>query len=153
MKKVTAYIPKQEDLWYRKHLLSDEQTMTYNHDYGGTINFNEDKWQSWYDKWINTNDRFYAYLINERNEYIGEISYHLDNNKYICSIIIEYKYRNNGYGKLGLDLLCEIAKSNNINCLYDCLANDNTAINLFLNNGFEIEYITSQNTIVKKCLH
>lgn len=152
MKKVTAYIPNKEDLWYRKHLLSDEQTMTYNHNYGGTINFDEDRWQSWYDKWINTNDYFYAYLVNERNEFIGEISYRLDYDKYICSIIIESKYRHNGYGKLGLDLLCEIAKSNNIDCLYDDIANDNSSINLFLNNGFKIEYTTSQITMVKKVL-
>lgn len=152
MKKVEAYIPKLEDLCYRMHLLSDDLTMKYNHDYGGTIDFNEEKWQSWYDRWINKDNRYYAYLRNENKEFIGEISYRLEGDKYICSIIIENKYRHNGYGKLGLDLLCKIAKENKIKYLYDDIAKDNSSINLFLSNGFEIEYEASKIIMVKKIL-
>ncbi|UKI50374.1 MAG: hypothetical protein L6U99_02780 [Clostridium sp.] len=38
-----AYVPKLEDLWYRMYLLSDDLTMKYNDEYGGTIDFNKEK--------------------------------------------------------------------------------------------------------------
>lgn len=46
---LTLYEPKYEDLWFRQMMLADEDTMSYNHAWGGTIPFGEDKWRSWYD--------------------------------------------------------------------------------------------------------
>ena len=40
-KDVIFYIPKLEELKYRKKILNDELTMDYNHSYGGIINFDE----------------------------------------------------------------------------------------------------------------
>ncbi len=34
---LTLYEPKYEDLWFRKMMLADEDTMSYNHAWGGTI--------------------------------------------------------------------------------------------------------------------
>lgn len=36
---LTSYIPRIEDLWFRKLLLADSATMAYNHTYGGMIEF------------------------------------------------------------------------------------------------------------------
>ena len=41
-----------EDLWFRKKFMSDEETMSYNHAWGGTIPFPESEWQDWYDTWL-----------------------------------------------------------------------------------------------------
>ena len=49
---LTLYEPKYEDLWFRQMMLADEDTMSYNHAWGGTIPFGEDKWRGWYDCWI-----------------------------------------------------------------------------------------------------
>ncbi len=49
---LTLYEPKYEDLWFRQMMLEDEDTMSYNHAYGGTIPWPEDKWSSWYNYWI-----------------------------------------------------------------------------------------------------
>ena len=38
------YKPYVSDLWFRKNMLSDEQTMSYNHPYEGTIRFSEEYW-------------------------------------------------------------------------------------------------------------
>ncbi len=37
------YKPKLEELYFREMMLNDEQTMSYNHVYGGTIPFSKDK--------------------------------------------------------------------------------------------------------------
>ena len=44
---LTLYEPKYEDLWFRQMMLADEDTMSYNHAWGGTIPFGEDKWRGW----------------------------------------------------------------------------------------------------------
>ena len=35
----TLYKPSIEDLWFRAQMMGNEQTMAYNHAYGGTIPF------------------------------------------------------------------------------------------------------------------
>ena len=73
---IEIYKPKLEELWFRKKMLSDNITMSYNHSWGGTIDFSEDKWNGWYDWWIinNGSKRFYRYLKDNEN-FVGEVSY------------------------------------------------------------------------------
>lgn len=61
---VELYRPHMEDLWFRETMLSDGQTMFYNHAYGGTIPFPKEQWARWYDAWIINpdNKRFYRYV-------------------------------------------------------------------------------------------
>lgn len=131
MAKVYIKTPKFEELDYRKKLLSDEKTMEYNKYWGWIIDFKESKWPKWYEKWIGNNDPnyFYAYLYrSEDNIPIGEVSYHYDKNAdcYMISIILEYQYRDNGYGKEGLELLIEEAfKKDYINELGSNIAIEN----------------------------
>ncbi|MBO7079145.1 MAG: GNAT family N-acetyltransferase, partial [Bacilli bacterium] len=99
------------------------------------------------------NKRYYRYL-KEGNNFIGKVSYHYDNKLdiYTMGIVVYAKYRNQGYGKAGLDLLCKAAKENGIKYLYDDIAIDNKAIKLFLDNGFIEEYRTSELIYLKKDL-
>lgn len=57
------YKPSYEDLWFRKQFLADEETMSYNHAWGGIIDFSEEKWSGWYEKWVccKNGTRFYRY--------------------------------------------------------------------------------------------
>lgn len=149
-------IPRPEDMDFRQKLLEDEDTMAYNRKWGGTIPFPKDKWQNWYAKWVLSpvNMRFYRYIADENNGFVGEAAYYYDENRglYIASVVIMAKYRGQGYGSQGLYLLCEAAKQNGIACLYDDIAIDNPAFRLFLKNGFHEEYRTADYIMVKKSL-
>ncbi|MBD5453039.1 MAG: GNAT family N-acetyltransferase [Lachnospiraceae bacterium] len=152
---VTLYIPTLEDLWFRQKFLSDSETMSYNYAWGGTIDFPENKWANWYDFWIRNpeNKRFYRYLMKaDSNLFVGEAAYHYDEKLdiFIADIIIPAQYRGQGYGTAGLNLLCEAAKNNGIETLYDDIAIDNPAIDLFLKNGFREEYRTNEIIMLKK---
>jgi RimJ/RimL family protein N-acetyltransferase len=143
-----------EEMSFRESLMTDEETMSYNAKWGGTIPFPKDKWNSWYDAWVRNpgKDRFYRYLQNEEKEYVGEIAHHYDEPRdiYICDVIVLAKYRNRGYESEGIKLLCQAAKENGISILYDDIAADNPSYKLFLKNGFEIEYRNEDVVMVKK---
>ena len=143
-----------EDLWFRKMFMSDATTMSYNHAWGGIIDFPESDWADWYNYWVrNTKgERFYRYLKNENNEFVGEIAYHYNGKEYIANVIVYAKYRGKGYGKEGLRLLCEVAKAEGIEALYDNIAIDNPAISLFLKMDFVEEYRTDEFIMLKKRL-
>ena len=151
---LTLYEPKYEDLWFRQMMLEDEDTMSYNHAYGGTIPWPENKWSSWYDYWIacHENKRYYRYIKNEDGQFVGEISYHYDVEiqHEIANVIIYSKYRKKGYGSEALTLLCSVAKNNGISVLYDDIAIDNPAVTLFLKYGFVEESRTGEKIIIKK---
>ena len=151
---VKLYRPTIDDLWFRESLVSDDETMAYNHHWGGIVSFPKETWNEWYDYWlINTdNMRYYRYLVNENDEFVGEIAYHYDGKYYLANIIIYFKFRNRGYGKEGLRLLCNIAKENGIKELYDDIAIDNPAIGMFLKLGFIEIYRTKEIIMLKKVL-
>ena len=69
------YKPKYEDLWFRQLMLSDEETMSYNHTWGGIIPWPEREWKDWYDYWIINHEgkRYYRYLMNQDGQFVGEI--------------------------------------------------------------------------------
>ena len=151
------YTPKKEDLWFRKLFMADEETMSYNHNWGGTIPFPEEQWQDWYDYWIANpeGERFYRYLKDESTgEFVGEIAYHYDEEeqKSIADVIVHAKYRGKGFGEQGLLLLCEAAKEHGMEVLYDNIAIDNPAIKLFLKAGFYEEYRTDEIIMLRKDL-
>ena len=153
---LTLYEPKYEDLWFRQMLLCDEETMSYNHAWGGTISWPESEWKDWYDYWITNNEgkRYYRYLKNQDGQFIGEIAYHYDADSHyvIADVIIYSQNRRKGYGKEALTLLCSVAKNNGISVLYDDIAIDNPAISLFLKHGFKEEFRTDDKIILRKDL-
>ena len=154
MELLTIYEPKYEDLWFRQEMLADEATMAYNHAWGGTIAFPEERWQGWYDRWVGNPEgqRYYRYLKNEAGDFIGEIAYRYDADEDIfCADVIVYaKYRGKGFGAQALDLLCGAAKKNGVSVLYDDIAIDNPAISLFLKHGFQEERRTEEKIYLRK---
>ena len=150
------YEPKIEDLWFRQEILQDEETMSYNSAWGGTISFPREDWAEWFDHWIihHEGKRFYRYLQNEKKEFVGEIAYHFDAEYggYMANVIILARNRKKGYGTLGLQLLCAEAKKRGIAEIYDDIAIDNPGISLFLKAGFVEQYRTDQIILLKKRL-
>ena len=73
------YEPYIKDLWFKEKMMGDEQTMAYNHAYGGTIPFPKEHWADWYDRWIANHNgkRFYRYIKNDCT-FVGEVAYHFD---------------------------------------------------------------------------
>lgn len=155
---LTLYIPNRQDLWFRKEILAHKETMAYNKAWGGTISFSEDKWEAWYTKWLDQSGekRFYRYLKDEESAaFVGEIAYHLDEEQglFLTDVLIYHKYRGKGYGKKGLELLCEAAKANGLRFLYDEIARDNfSALALFKQQGFLERGPTDTAILVEKQL-
>ena len=150
------YEPMYDDLWFRQKMLEDEETMSYNKTWGGTIFWPKEKWKDWYEYWIinHDNKRYYRYLKNDEGRFVGEIAYHYDKEikHEIANVIIYSPYRRKGYGNEALKLLCDEAKKNGVSILYDDIAIDNPAIKLFLNHGFKEEYRADDKIILKKKL-
>ena len=149
--------PKLEDLWFRESMMADIETMSYNYAWGGTIPFPKEDWEEWYTLWVRNSgqERYYRYLKDDANKvFVGEISYHFDKlrNIYICDVIIKAEFRKQGFGTQGIQLLCEAAKANGVEVLYDDIAADNPSAHLFLKNGFSIEFQNDEILMVKTVL-
>ena len=149
--------PELEDLWFRESMMADIETMSYNDAWGGTIPFPKEDWEEWYTLWVRNSgqERYYRYLKDDANKvFVGEISYHFDKlrNIYICDVIIKAEFRKQGFGTQGIQLLCEAAKANGVEALYDNIAADNPSTHLFLKNGFSIEFQNDEILMVKTVL-
>ena len=153
---VFFYKPRLEDLWFRQAMMTDPETMEYNRVWGGTIPFPCEKWAEWYDIWVqNPNKRFYRYITTGRSRsFVGEAAYHYDPDEgiYLADVIIAAQSRRQGFGKAGLQLLCEHAKNEKIPELYDNIAIDNPGIHLFLQCGFQETCRTDEIIMLRKIL-
>ncbi|WMJ23742.1 GNAT family N-acetyltransferase [Paludicola sp. MB14-C6] len=123
MERLHLHIPTVQELWYREHILSDADTMSYNKGYqleflgynndSGCISFPKTQWKDWYNWFVcGVPDRFYSYIVrNEDNAFIGDVNIHKSNNDdcYEMGIVIESKYRGMGYANEALKLLLEQA--------------------------------------------
>ncbi len=135
--KLSLYKPALKDLWYRQSLVENEDTMSFNDNNGGIFPFNESKWDMWYQKWIQDPNYWYRYLVNEENEYVGEVSYVKMDEVGSCllCIIIESNKRNQGYGTEGLHLLMNEVKKAGFQKVYI----DRNVSSIFKKNGFVLE--------------
>ncbi len=116
--KVELKIPKFEELKYRRELLADNETMAYNIGYGetdgtGCIDFRENIWEDWFSRWFNNMpERYFAYIIKtDENVPVGEVAlrYVHEKKAYCVNIIVEAKYRGNGFSEQALKLLIDTA--------------------------------------------
>ena len=103
---VELRVPELDEFNYRRKLLSDIETMSYNIGYGdndesGCIDFKEDIWKYWFSQWVNnTPERYYAYIIrSDENIPVGDVAlrYVSEKDAYCINIIVESKYRGNGF--------------------------------------------------------
>lgn len=141
MDRIVLYRPALEELGFRQSLLSDAETMAYNHAYGGTISFPKENWENWYTRWLvdGTGKRFYRYLCHEADwVFVGEAAYHYDEEfgEYVCDVLVSASCRGRGFGRQGLALLCAAAKENGVKRLVDNIAIDNPSVELFRQSGF-----------------
>lgn len=155
MDELILYCPKLDELGFRQRLLGDRSTMSYNHAYGGTIPFPEDRWTDWYVKWVEnaTGERFYRYLFDKAGQvFVGEAAYHYDEEfgSYICDVLISAQCRGRGFGRQGLALLCAVAKANGVKRLADNIAIDNPSVELFRQMGFEERMRTDEYILMEK---
>ena len=154
---IQLYRPALQELSFRKTLLADPATMAYNAAWGGTIDFPEDRWETWYRNWVDSpaDIRFYRYLYDtEKQIPVGEAAWHREeeSGRYLCDVIVHARFRNCGYGTAGLQLLCSAAKENGIAVLYDRIPADNPSLQLFLKNGFVIEAQDETAVLVRRVL-
>ncbi len=148
--KVFLYVPNFDELDYYEYILRDPYTMNYNAGYDlnlkgyekdtGCINSFDNL--KWYKRQINDKNRYFAYVVSkEDNIPIGYVNFHFDEEKlkHSCGVIIEYKYRNKGYGKDALKELLKIAFDEyNLNSLVNTISYNRTfALKLFMGVGFK----------------
>ena len=134
-------IPPLAELSFRQTLLADPETMRYNEKWGGALSFPEEKWASWYARWVAPADRshFYRYLHTPEDGFVGDAAYHYDEELgvWLADVIILAAFRGRGYGRAGLRLLCAAARGNGLKTLCDTIALDNApALALFQSEGF-----------------
>lgn len=101
--------PEYEELNYVKKLWSDIDTMR---DVGGTFQFPEERWQSFYKKMVSPTDgkNFYCLIYTKEDTPVGEVSFHgYDSATKIArlNIKIHNSYRKLGYGEEAVRLLLE----------------------------------------------
>lgn len=155
-KETFLYKPRLEDLWFRRSMMADPETMAYNRAWGGTIPFPREKWAEWYENWVqNPNKRFYRYIVTGKSRsFVGEAAYHYDPDEgiYLADVIVAAQSRRQGFGQAGLRMLCEHAREEKIPELYDHIAVGNPGIQLFLRCGFREIYRTEEIVMLGKVL-
>lgn len=148
------HIPAFDELWYRRRMMSDPATMSYNAGYDlhfagyhkdtGCIDFPEENWRSWYDRFIGREpEKFYAYVVRESDgEFVGEVVLRQEGTagRYEMGVVIEACYRGMGYSEEALKMLMDVAFGR-LNAKVVC--NDfersrTAALKLHLKTGFEI---------------
>jgi len=149
--KIHLQTPSLSELDYRKKLLFDYETMSYNSGWNvdytgyhydtGCIDFPEEKWVEWHQKWTKTKDKFYAYIYDD-NTPVGDVAFHYDEEfkAHSIHIVIEHKYRHRGYAKAALKLLIEEAfRNHNVETLIDSFPKEREeSLRLFQSLGFKI---------------
>ncbi len=151
-KSIYLKVPNINELHYRQEWMKDINTMSYNAGYDmdlkgydketGIIAKTDEEMITWYNNWTNKEpDKYFAYIYDkEIEEPIGEVYYYLENNIHSMGIIIQNKYRGNGYSYIALLELEKIAfEKNKINELSDFIPKERvSAIKSFEKAGFII---------------
>ena len=144
---ITLYKPTIDDLHYRQSLIADKETMSYNEKWGGAIDWSQEKWPAWAEKWLNSeeNKYFYRYICDGKSGmFVGEAAFHYDEEygMHVVSIIVQAKHRGKGCGRKALSLLIDEAKRLGIDRLCDDISVDNPSIQLFMRMGFNEKWRT-----------
>lgn len=146
------HIPAYGELWYRQKIMQDPDTMSYNKGYDldfegydkttGCVAFPEQKWADWYAGFIGQEPRrFYAYIVRKTDDaLIGEVNVHRNPNDpwYEMGIVLEVKYRGNGYAAEALRLLLQYAfEKMDADAVHNGFEEErNAAVQAHLNAGF-----------------
>ena len=153
MNNLKLIIPQKEDLWFKKEIKEDPNTMDYNAGYDlsfngynktdGTIKTDLKELEDiWFKNWINNEpNRFYYYIVCN-NLYVGEIyaKYDKEKDSYEIGIVIKAEFRGKGISSPAIGLLCDKLKDYGVKNLYHELPTSRlSAIKSDINNGFVIK--------------
>ena len=159
--RIYLHVPELGELWYRKQIMSDPDTMSYNKGYEefegydkstGCIEFPEENWDGWYAYFIGHEpQRFYAYVVRkEDHAFIGEVNLHKssENDWHEMGIVIEAKYRGMGYSTEALKQLVKYGFENmNVKAIHNMFELEReAAIHTHLGAGFK-QYAKHGDTI------
>ena len=111
---VHFYQPKIEDLWFRQAMAADPETVCFSCESCEAVLLLQDKWEKWYELWVNNPDkRYYGYITTGKSRsFVGEASYFYDEQQelWLAAISICSKYRGQGFESAALRLLCAAAR-------------------------------------------
>ena len=134
MERLQLYVPRLEDLWFRRQMMADPATMAYDAGYDvafggyhrdtGCIDFPETAWADWYGKWIvNEPQRFYAYIRRcDDGQWLGEVCLHraAEGDWWDMGVLLYAPFRGKGYGAPALRLLLDYGfRKMNIPCIHN----------------------------------
>lgn len=152
MTNLTLVVPRKEDLWFKKAIKEDPNTMDYNAGYDLTFNgYNrengtiktdikelEDVWSK---RWIGNEPNNFYYYIKKGDTFVGEIYAKFDEyrNVHEIGIVIKGEHRGNGYATYAIKLLCDkLHKFEVKNLFHELPMSRKGAIKADINNGFVI---------------
>ena len=108
------YQPTFEDLWFKQAMAANQETVCYTCESCYAMLLLQDKWEKWYELWVNNPDkRFYRYITTGKSRsFVGDVLYFYDEQQeiWLAAISICGKYRGQGYESAALRLLCAAAK-------------------------------------------
>ncbi|MBE5772697.1 MAG: GNAT family N-acetyltransferase [Clostridiales bacterium] len=111
MKRVKLQVPRLSDMEYRREILSQPETMSYNkgkdievesyHRDTGCIDFPREDWRYWRQMWLMNEPDFFSALIcdEESGEFVGEVCYFYDGEAqtHVAGVLIEACHRGKGF--------------------------------------------------------
>ena len=111
---IFLHMPSESELSYRRFLIADEATMAYNlgfGDHGGcTYRRTPEEVRCWYQKWNHGSKNFYAYILRAVDQRpVGEVALSGASEQPMVNVLIEARYRGQGYGLAALQQLLEYA--------------------------------------------
>lgn len=121
------YVPRPEDGWFYRKMMSDPATMAYNAPWfppDGCLPDPEGAWADLQAEWIGrAPERFYAYLQRVSDgAFVGDVNYHRHPGRDWCDmgVLIYAPERGKGYGEPGLRLLLDRAfRLDGVPCLHN----------------------------------
>jgi RimJ/RimL family protein N-acetyltransferase len=117
--RIRLYVPREDELSYRRSLISDEETMSFNSGCGdagtGAYRTSPEQCLRWWDYWKSAGN-FYAYVVRISDQTpVGEVNIHFsegfprEQGVGWIGVIIEAKQRGRGYGTQALKALVDHA--------------------------------------------
>lgn len=152
MNSLSLVIPLKEELWFKKQIKEDPNTMDYNAGYdltfsgynreNGTIKTDlKELEEVWFKRWVGNEPNNFYYYIKKGDAFVGEIyAKHVqEKNSYEIGIVIKAEYRGQGIATKAIKLLCEKLKNYGIkNLFHELPTSRKGAIKADTNNGFKI---------------
>lgn len=144
---ITLHVPTEDELEYRRFLLADAATMSYNKGWSddgtGTYHQTPEQVKQWYSYW-NSEGNYYAYVKDGNGVFVGEVEIHfpegypLEQGVGWIGVVIQATHRRKGYGKAALQLLTDYGfQTLGLHTLLDDIPlNRLSAIKLFEQVGF-----------------